>query len=667
MIGLLTVKRFRIFLCILCMLFIRRIAAQNIHNEKRYIDSLTSVVSSHCGDSAKARSCFLLCDFFVGKNDTANVRKWLLEGKAFSHQNLYLSALSDYYEGCYYLHFNPVKASQLLMKADTVLSKFSSKDAYLLRSKVWLKYSLTKEGSNDNEVTDILLYKCLPFGEQSGDTVSIAFYNLELGVILMNNEQYDKAEMYYNKTIQLLRGYKDVQIDLLRTYVCAAYNYVYAENYPYAKEMLDNAKKILLKNIEPYIQEYPDYYEAEGVYYLHLKQYQKTTQSFEEASKMAQQLNQPYQAQALTYRMYYPLMLQKKYEEAREIMLTLLNKTEFMKRIDNRLLVYQGIAESNSFLKNMQEAYQWQVKYSDLSDSLNKSRLKDDIGETEIKYRTSEKEKQILSLESQKTKAELTAKNSRLFNLLLGTICTLLLLAIIFAFIFYTNRKKTADRKLKELQQEQQLKVTQAMLEGEERERTRVARDLHDGLGGMLAGVKINLSGWVKNNYNIPHDNGLDKVIVQLDNSLGELRKIAGNMMPESLLKFGLETALADLCNFYSNDNLVVEFQPIDIKDDIPLPNQLNIYRIIQELISNAVKHAKADYIVLQCSQNDSLFLITVEDDGIGFDESVLKNKKGLGLNNIKNRVEFLKGKVDIHSALDKGTTINIELQVYAA
>jgi two-component system NarL family sensor kinase len=154
----------------------------------------------------------------------------------------------------------------------------------------------------------------------------------------------------------------------------------------------------------------------------------------------------------------------------------------------------------------------------------------------------------------------------------------------------------------------------------------------------------------------------MNGIINQLDSSVSELRRIARNLLPETLLKFGLEVALKDLCEFYMRDGLHIDFQPFNIEKTIPLNIQLNIYRIVQELISNAIKHSQASNIMVQCSQNYSYFFITFEDDGCGFDTSILVNKKGMGLDNLKNRITFLQGKYELQSVINEGTTINIEL-----
>ncbi len=179
----------------------------------------------------------------------------------------------------------------------------------------------------------------------------------------------------------------------------------------------------------------------------------------------------------------------------------------------------------------------------------------------------------------------------------------------------------------------------------------------------MLAGVKINLSTWSNNHLEENQYESFHKILNQLDSSVSELRRVARNLMPESLLNFGLEIALKDLCEFYMKEDLQIDFQAIDIQKDIPLNLQVNIYRIVQELLSNAVKHSNANNILVQCSQNESEFYITVEDNGKGISENEINKWKGLGLKNLQNRVDFLKGKMEIQSAESQGTSINIEIK----
>ncbi len=214
---------------------------------------------------------------------------------------------------------------------------------------------------------------------------------------------------------------------------------------------------------------------------------------------------------------------------------------------------------------------------------------------------------------------------------------------------------------MQSLDQERQIAVTQALLTGEERERSRLARDLHDGLGGMLAGVKMNLSRITEKAPSQIHAE-LNKTVRQLGDSVNELRHIARNMMPESLLRSGLPGALKDLCEGYIIPERRIIFNTYNVDETIPPQQQLIIYRMVQEILNNAVRHSGADKILVQCTQAEGSFYITVEDNGKGFDVTH-KGYEGIGLENIRNRVDFLRGSLYIDSSKE-GTVINIEFHV---
>jgi signal transduction histidine kinase len=133
--------------------------------------------------------------------------------------------------------------------------------------------------------------------------------------------------------------------------------------------------------------------------------------------------------------------------------------------------------------------------------------------------------------------------------------------------------------------------------------------------------------------------------------------------VPESLLKLGLENALGDLCHLLHSEKVKIEFQAFDISNTIPVSSQINIYRIVQELLNNALKHSGCSEILVSCSQNGNTFFISVEDNGKGFDISSSDDKTGLGIKNLKSRVELLNGTYNVESN-KSGTYYNIELKI---
>lgn len=150
----------------------------------------------------------------------------------------------------------------------------------------------------------------------------------------------------------------------------------------------------------------------------------------------------------------------------------------------------------------------------------------------------------------------------------------------------------------------------------------------------------------------------------QLENSISDLRGISRNMMPGTLIQSGLDIALKDLCASLATEHLQVEYHSFTIQDSLSKEKQLNIYRIIQELLTNSIRHAEASKILVQCSQAENKFFIMLEDNGKGFDKDILKNNMGMGINNIRRRIDLMQGIFELDSTISEGTTVNIELNV---
>ena len=182
------------------------------------------------------------------------------------------------------------------------------------------------------------------------------------------------------------------------------------------------------------------------------------------------------------------------------------------------------------------------------------------------------------------------------------------------------------------------------MLKGEEQERTRLAKDLHDGLGGMLSGIKFSLNT-MKGNLIMTSENNqaFERSMDMLDSSIKEMRRVAHNMMPESLVKFGLDTALKDFCNEINKTGaLNVSYQSLGLENEIiEQTTAITIYRIVQELINNTMKHAAAKTAIVQVTKSNDHLAVTVEDDGKGFDTTILYQSKGIGWSNIKIALNF--------------------------
>ncbi len=331
---------------------------------------------------------------------------------------------------------------------------------------------------------------------------------------------------------------------------------------------------------------------------------------------------------------------------------------------------YLNLAQLEKQIGNYKQAYEYISKYSAVKDSLLNQDTRDRLSELEAKYQSAQKQDEIKQLQKEQQIQQLSIRQKSTLNYaLLGGLIALLIIGSLF-YRSYQRKQQLLQKneqiqaqRIRELEQEQQLIATNALLKGQEEERSRVAKDLHDGLGGMLSGIKLTLYA-MKGNVILSADNAnlFSKTVEQLDNSISEMRRVAHNMMPEALVKFGLAQALQDYCegiNDSSQINCVLQLYGLEKRLDGT--TEVVIYRIIQELLNNVIKHANATEAVVQVIRNGDKINITIEDNGKGFDMAESGINKGAGLSNVRSRVSYLHGTMDVESARGKGTSVHID------
>ncbi|NCU06219.1 MAG: sensor histidine kinase, partial [Chitinophagaceae bacterium] len=362
---------------------------------------------------------------------------------------------------------------------------------------------------------------------------------------------------------------------------------------------------------------------------------------------------------AISYRglgIYY--FFQKDFEQAKTMALKALKVAGEEKLLQEKAKILDLLAQIHFAMQDLATGRQYALQSEMILDSISNTNIQKNIIDIEKKYESERKDNEI-----KLQRSELKQKNT-INYLLIGGAVTLLVLSLL-SYRNYRQKQNIQQQRITELETEKQLAATEAVLKGEEQERTRLAKDLHDGLGGMLSGIKYTLNN-MKGNLIMTEENAqaFGRSIDMLDSSIREMRRVAHNMMPEALVKFGLDTALRDFCNDINKSGaLQVQYQSIGLEGiNIEQTKSVTIYRIVQELLNNTMKHASAKNALVQLSYNDGNLTITVEDDGKGFDAAVLKQSKGIGWSNIQNRVEFLKGKWDVDSQPGKGTSVNIEM-----
>lgn len=324
---------------------------------------------------------------------------------------------------------------------------------------------------------------------------------------------------------------------------------------------------------------------------------------------------------------------------------------------------------SNTYfaLQDIPKARQTMKESEILANRLINEEVQRKTLEIEKKYEVEKHRSQILKLEAENANQLVTNKQRQLVIWIL-VIVSFSLTAIGLLFQRKNQHKQQLQvQRIKELETEKQLAATEAVLKGEEQERSRLAKDLHDGLGGLLSGIKFSFQT-MKGNLILTPENArlFERSLDMLDTSIMEMRRVAHNLMPENLIKFGLDAALKDFCEDI-NQSGVIDLRYISIGiegNEIDQTTAVSIYRIIQELVNNILKHADAKTALVQLTKNSNLILLDVEDDGKGFEHSKMLLGKGIGWSNIKSRLEYLNAKFTLDSAPEKGSSIHIEIQL---
>lgn len=483
--------------------------------------------------------------------------------------------------------------------------------------------------------------------ETNNDIQGITLIYSNIGGVYQIMQNYEQALKYFKKSEKLALETND-QEGLASIYIslCDIGLYQHAPK----EESVDYARKAIeiFRKTNNLYSENKALQTLAKAYYYH-DDYTTAEPIAMQAIKQAKALGFPHLiAEALNIMSNIHLYQGKYAESVEASMKSLKTDSTDVNIIRNS---YSNLAVAHAHLNNPDSTYAYMLRYEEAINRYTNESYQNSLSGMEVKHETEKKELKIAALEKQ-----------RQLYIWLGIAGSLILLiALAFAFIRYrlaVSRRKLAEEEAQRLEQEKQLVAVQATLNGEAAERSRLAKDLHDGLGSMLSAVKINLPQ-MKGEAAVLEAvevSRFQKAIGMLDDSIQELRRVAHHMMPQSLLRYGLKASLSDFCAAIP----IADFHYFGDETRLSEKIEIMIYRCIHELVNNALKHAQAKHINVQLVQEEDRISFTVQDDGIGFDQEQIT--EGMGLQNVRQRVNALQGKINIYSS-GQGTEIHVELE----
>lgn len=535
--------------------------------------------------------------------------------------------------------------------------------------------------------------KALQMARKNTDSTSVAELKRTIGVANYFKGNYDVAAKNYYESIAILEGKKDkkrlapVYNDLAKLYRKTKDLDRSIENYNKASaiytELKDTSGISMILNESGVVYEYrEDYKEAinrytasmklaeaagdslsvsyslsniAGVYVIE-KKYELAEANLLRALYIRQELKDSF-AMALTFSDLGVAMNAKgDYPKAIKY-LTLSNRVaERLKYPELQSNNYTELAAVAQKQGDFQKAFEFFTKRTALRDSLYDLEKTRQTKEMEAKYESAKKEQQI---EAQKSRL-------RLQTFLFIGIGGLILLSVLFANSQYKRYRLKKETQLQAEIMKQQEMAAKAVMEAEENERERIAKDLHDGVGQMMSAAKMNLSAFESEIHltNDEQKKSLEKIIQLVDESCKEVRTVSHIMMPNALLKNNLSVAINDFVNKLSQKNLRVQVSTEGLDERLDSTIETVLYRVIQECVHNAIKHAGATTLDISLIRDRDGISGTIEDNGKGFDIADKDKYEGIGLKNIITRIGYLKGTVDFDSAPGRGTLIALHVPV---
>jgi len=267
------------------------------------------------------------------------------------------------------------------------------------------------------------------------------------------------------------------------------------------------------------------------------------------------------------------------------------------------------------------------------------------IDELQTKYEITQREDQLLQ-----QKFEITKRNYWMAGIFV------VILLMFFIGLIYYKQTKLKQRNI----------AMQAIIETEESERKRIAQDLHDSVSQTMTAAKINLTviGSELPFVNEAQKRRFGKAIKLVDDAFREVRTISHNMMPWALHETGLALVIKQFIENIESDAIVINFFSSGFDAPFDATTEIILYRVLQECVNNVMKHANASRIDISLIRDEKNISLTIEDNGKGFDTARPGIYSGIGLNNLKSRINFLKGKVEFDSQVGKGTLVSVYIAV---
>ncbi|RZL47787.1 MAG: tetratricopeptide repeat protein [Pedobacter sp.] len=537
--------------------------------------------------------------------------------------------------------------------------------SYTLRDKLGLKAKAAGSISNISVIYKqmgnykealVYMHRSLKIYEDAGDEVKQALVLGNIGNLYIDYKKYDAAKETLDRTISLAK--KTNSTSTLANAYSGLMNYYFHQN------KLDQALQhgVMSANLLKQLNKQSDLavlYNSIGQVYYEKNKYPEAMKYYNNSLDIRLFMKDKlgiascYKNIGACYAELKDLVKAEKYIKDAIALFKEINAKDYLIEANEMLA---GVYETkNDFIGSL-KAYKESIE---MKDSVYNKQSSDKINEMQIAYQTEKKIQQIALLNKENKIQKLVLFKRNIF---LGVIAGLLVITLLLSYLFYNRYKLKQEARLQLEVISQQDLATKAVLNAEENERKRISGELHDGLGQMFSAVKMNLSALTESlNFKDEHSKEMfGKTMNLVDESCKEVRVISHQMAPNVLLKSGLAAAIRDFISKIDSRKLKINLETVGLQERLDQNIETVLYRVIQETVNNVIKHSGANSLDIQLNKDEDGINAMIEDNGRGFDATHLDKFEGIGLKNIRSRVNFLKGNVGFSSRPGSGTLVAI-------
>lgn len=546
---------------------------------------------------------------------------------------LFVKIRADIVIGNYLNAYNNCKEAQAFVKENNLIAK--EPEVYMYLGLVYKLMGFTSEALKQY-FKAIELYEALPKNEEKRSESELYYYLADAYFKMGENKLSKK---YLKQSIQLSKKQESSLYALksyllmtqLQTKLDSIQKYLALSDSIIARDSRSQYKEVVLLNNKAMLNKAIHKYDLSKSQYL-------------QAIAIAKEKGYKKYIANLDNNYAYLLMTLNNYDSARIVLDEALAITKEINDIDLEGVVFDSYSDFYKAINNYMSALAYKDSSIRKKNEFRKNQRVQESLFLSTVFETEQKEKEILAQES---------KLNQFRAILFGAIA---FSAILLTLLIYYRQKTLLGRaRLETLEKEKSLSTANALIEGENLERKRLAMDLHDGLGARLGSLRFMIDAFFKNS---PH---FDEVSKSVNDISKHVRDLSHRLVPTQLDELGLVLSLQNLISSInqSSESLSIDLEA-NIEKRLDSSLEINLFYLVYEMINNAIKHSKGNSIFIQLLEHSDSINLSVEDNGVGFD--VNASKDGHGLKNIKRRVDFLNGELIIDSRIGEGTLFMIEI-----